>query len=172
MGSTQSYSFLVFGDWGQVDASGANSSQVKLMSLMASSGARFAVTTGDNGQPDGGQNNFGDLVQTGPSISAIFGPSFWRVPGPSLPLFIAIGKYDGIDSVDASHPQLLTWPQDRAVSTSGGHFAKDTYCCLDGTISRAYSSAWYAFDAGPARFYVLQAAWQESECRDSNRIQG
>lgn len=160
-GSNQTYSFLVFGDWGQVDANGTNTYQANLMSLMATSGARFAVTTGDNGQPDGGQNNFGDLVRTGPYISAIFGPSFWKVPGSSLPLFIALGNH-GIYSTDAYQPQLLTWPQDRAVSMSGGRFIKETYCCLDGTTSRAYPSAWYAFDAGPARFYVLQAAWQET----------
>src|ERR1041385_2753255 len=77
-GNTQSFSFIVFGDWGQVDASGANTYQANLMSLMASSGARFAVTTGDNGYPDGSQKNFGDLLQAGQDISAIFGPSFWK----------------------------------------------------------------------------------------------
>jgi hypothetical protein len=32
---------------------------------------------------------------------------------------------------------------------------------LDGTTSKSYPSAWYAFDAGPARFYILNAAWDE-----------
>src|SRR5215213_1492137 len=42
-GSTESYSFDVIGDWGMVDASGQNSYQAKLMSLIASSGARFVI---------------------------------------------------------------------------------------------------------------------------------
>src|SRR5690242_908601 len=46
-GANQSFSFVVFGDWGQVDSTGANPSQANLMSLIASSGARFAITTGD-----------------------------------------------------------------------------------------------------------------------------
>src|SRR5512138_1504819 len=160
-GKTDSFSFIVFGDWGQVDASGANPSQAALMSLMASSGSRFAVTTGDNGYPAGSQANFGDLIQTGSNISAIFGPSFWKVPGASLPIFVSQGNH-GFNSSDASHPALTTWPQDRAASTSGGRYIKETYCCLNGTTSASYPSMWYAFDAGPARFYVLHTAWSDS----------
>jgi fibronectin type III domain protein/calcineurin-like phosphoesterase family protein len=160
-GANQSFSFVVFGDWGQVDSAGTNSSQANLMSLMASSGARFALTTGDNGYPSGTQANFGDLIQTGSNISAIFGPSFWKVPGPSLPLFPSAGNH-GLNSSDINHPALLTWPQDRAVSTSNGRYVKDTYCCLNGTSSTSLPSAWYAFDAGPARFYVLHTAWTDT----------
>src|SRR5690349_9604858 len=160
-GANQSFSFVVFGDWGEVDSAGANPSQARLMSLMASSGARFAVTTGDNGYPSGSQANYGDLIQTGASLSAIFGPSFWKVPGASMPIFLALGNH-GLNSSDTNHPALLTWPEDRAVSTSKGHFSKDTYCCLNGTTSASYATAWYAFDAGPARFYVLNAAWSDS----------
>jgi len=159
-GATQSYSFVVIGDWGEVDSSGTNSYQANLMSLIASSGARFVVTTGDNGYPDGNQKNFGDLIQTGLNISAIFGPSFWKVPGASLPIFPTLGDH-GFSSPDTNHPQLITWPQDRAVSTSAGRYVKETYCCLDSTTSAVYPSAWYAFDAGPARFYILNAAWDE-----------
>ena len=50
------------------------------MSLIATSGARFAVTTGDTAYPSGSQTTFGDLIQSGLNISAIFGPSFWKVP--------------------------------------------------------------------------------------------
>ena len=159
-GGNQSFSFIVFGDWGQVDASGANPYQATLMSLIASSGARFVVTTGDNGYPDGNQKNLGDLIQTGQDISAVFGPAFWKVPGSSLPIFPILGNH-GFYSPDASHPALITWPEDRAVSLSGGRYTKETYCCVDGTISQTYPSAWYAFDAGSVRFYLLQAAWDE-----------
>ena len=38
----------------------------------------------------------------------------------------------------------------------------DTYCCLERDELGAYPSAWYAFDAGVARFYVLDAAWSSS----------
>ncbi len=159
-GSPDSYSFIVFGDWGMVDATGTNTYQATLMSLMAQTNARFAVTTGDNGYPSGNQKNFGDLIQTGLNISAIFGPSFWKVPGASLPIFPIMGNH-GISSPDTNHPYLLTWPQDRAVAMSGGRYSKETYCCLNGSNSAAYPSAWYAFDAGGARFYLLQTAWDE-----------
>src|SRR5215217_7018155 len=161
MGATGSFSFAVFGDWGYVDASGTNPSQANIMSLIASSGARFAVTTGDNGYPSGSQKNFGDLIQTGANISAIFGPSFWKVPGASMSIFPSMGNH-GLNSSDTNHPALLTWPEDRAVSTSNGRYAKETYCCLNGTSSASYATAWYAFDAGPARFYVLNTAWSDS----------
>ncbi|HEY9529470.1 MAG TPA: DNRLRE domain-containing protein, partial [Anaerolineales bacterium] len=161
MGSTQSFSFAVFGDWGYVDSSGTNPYQAHVMSLIASSGARFAVTTGDNGYPSGSQKNYGDLFQTGADTSAIFGPSFWTVPGRSMPIFLSLGNH-GLSSSDTNHPALITWPQDRAVSMSGGRYTKDVYCCLNGTTSASYPSAWYAFDAGPARFYILNTAWTDS----------
>ncbi|HEU4743934.1 MAG TPA: DNRLRE domain-containing protein, partial [Anaerolineales bacterium] len=161
MGASQSFSFAVFGDWGYVDSSGTNRYQANVMSLIASSGARFAVTTGDNGYPSGSQKNYGDLFQTGADTSAVFGPSFWAVPGRSMPIFLSTGNH-GLSSSDINHPALLTWPQDRAVAMSGGRYTKDVYCCLNGTNSASYPSTWYAFDAGPARFYVLKTAWAES----------
>lgn len=166
-GGTQAFTFVVFGDWGYVDSSGTNSYQASLMSLIASSGARFAVTTGDNGYPSGSQANFGDLIQVGANLSAIFGPSFWKGPGASIPIFPIMGNH-GYTSSDSSHPYLITWPQDRAASTSGGRYLRETYCCLNGTNSGSYPSAWYAFDAGRARFYVLHAAWADSNVGTAN----
>jgi calcineurin-like phosphoesterase family protein len=160
-GSNQAYSFVVFGDWGYVGTAGTNPYQASLMSLIAASGARFAVTTGDNGYPSGSQSNFGDLIQTGSNLSAIFGPLFWKVPGASIPIFPASGNH-GLSNSDAVHPLLLNFPQDRAVATSGGRYIKETYCCLNGTTSANYPSAWYAFDAGPVRIYILNAAWSDS----------
>src|SRR5215213_2033924 len=170
VGANQSFSFVVIGDWGYVDSSGTNPAQANLMSLIASSGARFVVTTGDNGYPDGNQKNLGDLIQKGLSISAVFGPSFWKVPGASMPIFPLVGNH-GFSSPDTNHPHIITWPQDRAVSTSGGRYTKETYCCLDGTISKSYPSAWYAFDAGPARFYVLETAWDEANVGTASEYQ-
>ncbi len=69
------------------------------------------------------------------------------------------------------HPSLLTWPQDRAVSLSRGRYIKETYCCLNGTTSKSYPSAWYAFDAGPARFYLLNAAWDEANVGTGSEYQ-
>ena len=57
------------------------------MSQIAQSGARFAVTTGDNAYDVGSQKDYGDLYQVGSATSAVFGPNFWKVPGASLPLF-------------------------------------------------------------------------------------
>jgi hypothetical protein len=167
MGATQSFSFAVFGDWGYVSSSGTNSHQANVMSQLAASGARFALTTGDNGYPSGNQKNYGDLVQTGADTSAIFGPSFWKVPGSSMPIFLSLGNH-GLSSSDANHPHLVTWPQDRAVSMSGGRYTKDTYCCLNGTNSVSLPSAWYAFDAGSARFYILDTAWTDNNVGTAN----
>ena len=152
-GSSTPFSFAVFGDWGEVDANGANPDQANVMARIAESGVQFALTTGDTGYPGGTQTTYGDLQQTGADTSAIFGPSFWTVAGDSIPLFNATGNH-GFNSVG-----LLNWPQDRAVSSSAGRYQMETYCCTNGTSSASYPSAWYAFDAGPARFYVLEAAW-------------
>jgi hypothetical protein len=57
---------------------------------------------------------------------------------------------------------LINWPERRAANSSGGRYRMDTYCCVNGTSSNAYPSAWYAFDAGPARFYVLDATWSNA----------
>ncbi len=160
-GSAQPYSFAVFGDWGYVGSTGANPYQARLMSLIANSGARFAITVGDNAYPAGNQTNYGDLVQVGSNMSAVFGPQFWKVAGSSMPIFPASGNH-GMSAPDALHPMLLNFPQTRAVALSGGRYIKQTYCCLDGTTSASYPSAWYAFDAGLARMYVLDVSWSET----------
>jgi hypothetical protein len=117
------------------------------------------LTTGDNGYPSGSQTNYGDLQQKGADTSAIFGPSFWAVPGSSVPIFTAVGNH-GLSGT--THSDITNFPQDVAVSSSGGRYQNDTYCCVNGTSSSNYGSEWYAFDAGLARFYVLDAAWGDS----------
>ena len=150
---TEPFSFAVFGDWGQANSGSANPGQEAVLARLARSAARFAVGTGDVANPSGSQSNYGDLHQTGSSVSGVFGPRFWAVPGRSLPYFPASGNHN------PNGVFLVNWPQPRAVATSGGRYRLDTYCCLNGTRSADYASAWYAFDAGGARFYVLQTAW-------------
>jgi fibronectin type 3 domain-containing protein len=157
VGDTSGFSFDVLGDWGQVDpTTGVNTDQANLMTQIAASGARFLVTVGDNGYPNGSQINYGDLQQTGGDTSAIFGPSMWTVPGSGIPIFTAAGNH-GLSGV--KHTDITTWTQNMAVSSSGGRYQNDVYCCVNGSTSSNYGSEWYAFDAGNVRFYVLDAAW-------------
>ena len=76
-GGTAPFSFAVLGDWGAVDSNGKNPDQAAVLHQIAQSSARFAVTTGDTGYPSGSQRNYGDLVQSGPDTSGVFGPEFW-----------------------------------------------------------------------------------------------
>ena len=180
-GSTQPFSFAVIGDWGQVDQNGQNPSEAAVMSQIAQSGVRFAISTGDNVYNNGSQEDYGDLHQTfipanpgNPSavppipptpqtgMSAAFGPSFWTVPGSSIPMFAGIGNH-GLYRNDTIHPQLQNWPQDDAVASSGGRYQIDAYPSTKyGTTAVNLPSLWYAFDAGNARFYVLETAWPDN----------
>lgn len=161
--TSEPFSFAVFGDWGQTDSTGANPDQANLLQQVARSGARFAVTVGDNGYNSASETNYGDLNQVGADVSDIFGPQFWTVPGRSLPLFAASGNH-GISNTTTStrSTEQLVWNEPTGVSTSGGRYQLDTYCCVNGTTSATYASSWYAFDAGPLRLYVLQADWANS----------
>ena len=157
-GSSEPFSFAVFGDWGAAGETegGADNRQAQLMSEIATSGVRFAVGTGDTAYPGGSQTNYGDLIQTGPNISAVFSPLGWTQAGSTIPMFNALGNH-GFNST-----HLGIWPASVATATSGGRYVMDTYCCANGTQSASYPSGWYAFDAGNARFYVLEAAWSSS----------
>ncbi|MDP9184513.1 MAG: metallophosphoesterase, partial [Actinomycetota bacterium] len=66
---------------------------------------------------------------------------------------------------------LVNWPQAHAVASSGGRYEMQTYCCLNGTNPASYPSSWYAFNAGPARFYVLEAAWNNGNVGSANLYQ-
>jgi Calcineurin-like phosphoesterase/Purple acid Phosphatase, N-terminal domain len=155
-GAATPFSFAVFGDWGLAPTASGNPAQAAVLSQMAKSGARFALTTGDTAYPSGSQTNYGDLVQTGANVSAVFGPAFWKVPGTSIPAFSSLGNH-GVTTTF-----LQNWPAPSAAAASGGRFVAETYCCKNGTTSASYPSAWYAFDVGNARFYVLDAAWADS----------
>jgi hypothetical protein len=149
------FSFAVFGDWGEAD-DGQNPDEARLMHQIATSPARFAVTVGDTAYESGSQTNYGDLVQTGEDVSTIFGKEFWTVAGSHIPLFNAQGNH-GLSST-----ALINWPQDVAVNASNGRYRMEQYCCPNNSDPATYPSAWYAFNAGGARFYVLEAAWGNS----------
>jgi Calcineurin-like phosphoesterase/RTX calcium-binding nonapeptide repeat (4 copies) len=157
-GSNKPFSFAVFGDWGLVGPHGRNAHQANVLKRIAQSGVRFAVTTGDvpystNQRGTSTDTQYGDLVYR---KSAVFGRSFWARPGRSVPLFVALGNHGRNESF------LRTWPQPRAVATSNGRYRMERYCCLNGTSAKHYPSAWYAFNAGKARLYVLDASWSNA----------
>ena len=161
-GASTPFSFAVLGDWGDTDANGNNPAQAAIMSSIAGSGVRFALGTGDTAYDSGTQSNYGDLNHTGYRLSSVFGPDFWTKPGASIPLFNAVGNHG------ASATYFNNWPQDRAVSTSVGKYAMETYCCLNGTTSGKSPSSWYAFDAGNTRIYMLTTSWSASNVGTSD----
>jgi len=160
-GSNASYSFAVFGDWGDTNQQGTNPYQAALDASIGQSGVRFALATGDTAYDSGSQLNYGDLNQTGFRVSSIFGPNFWARAGSKVPLFSVPGNHG------ANATFFTNWPQTQAVSTSSGSYQMDTYCCANGATSAKSPSAWYAFDEGNARFYVLTAAWSDSNVGNS-----
>jgi chitodextrinase len=156
--SSAPFSFAVFGDWGQAYADSANPDQANVLSQIAQSGARFAVMTGDTAYPSGDQKNYGDLQQKGTDVSGVFAPQFWSVPGRSVPVFNVTGNHGFTNG----NVQVVNWPEHNAATTSGGKYLMEPYSSINGSTARSYPSFWYAFDAGRARFYVLTAAWADS----------
>jgi Calcineurin-like phosphoesterase/Purple acid Phosphatase, N-terminal domain len=154
-GAPGSYSFAVLGDWGATNSSGTNPDQANLMAQIARSGASFILSAGDVGYPSGNQTNYGDLNQTGPNISDVFAPSFYAFVGDGIPMFGAPGNH-GFTSTF-----LNIWPEPTAPVLSGGTYQMSSYS-VPGTNTASYPAAWYAFSIGNARFYVLTAAWANS----------
>ncbi|MBK5331594.1 MAG: metallophosphoesterase [Ilumatobacteraceae bacterium] len=157
-GSTAAFSFAVFGDWGQAYAGGVNTDQANGLQQIANSGVRFAVMTGDTAYPSGNQTNYGDLQKAGTDESAVFGPAFWTVPGRSIPVFNVTGNHGFTNGA----VQVQNWPEGNAAASSGGKYAMESYPSINGSNPQSYPSMWYAFDAGPARFYALTTSWSDS----------
>lgn len=155
LSSSGSLTFDVLGDWGDNSIAGG-SNQRNVDALIARSGARFAVSTGDIAYPTGTPTNYGNLVATGAAVSQVFGPGYWKAPGASIPLFATTGNHG------RSTTFLQTWKQAATVAASGGRYAMESYSGIDGTAAASYPSAWYAFNAGGARFYVLEADWNDN----------
>ena len=155
MSATGSTTFDVFGDWGDTSIDGG-AGQANVDALIAASGAKFAVSTGDIAYANGTQTNYGNLVATGPATSEVFGPAFWTKPGASTPLFSTTGNHG------RSTTYLQNWKQPATVAASNGVYAMQTYSGIDGTTSASYPSNWYAFSTAGARFYLLTADWADN----------
>lgn len=149
------FTFDVLGDWGD-NSVAAGQNQKNVDALIAASGAQFAVSTGDIAYDSGTQTNYGNLVATGSAVSEVFGPAYWKVPGAEIPLFASTGNHG------RSTTFLQNWKQPATVAGSGGRYAMDTYSGIDATTAASYPSVWYAFNAGGARFYVLDADWNDN----------
>jgi hypothetical protein len=155
LSTSGTFTFDVLGDWGD-DSIAGGLNQKNIDALIARSGARFAVSTGDIAYETGSQNNYGNLVATGPRVSEVFGPEYWKAPGASIPLFATTGNHG------RSTTFLQNWKQAATVAASGGKYAMETYSGIDGTTAASYPSVWYAFNAGGARFYILEADWNDN----------
>jgi Calcineurin-like phosphoesterase/Purple acid Phosphatase, N-terminal domain len=149
VGDSTPYSFAVIGDWG-----GGTPDETNVLARIASSPASFLVTVGDNAYISGNQTDYGDLTS-----GHVFGPAFWPELGGRIPTFASQGNHGF-----SLYPSLLqNWPEPRTVAASKGSDRRADYCCIS-TLTRKhhYANTRYAFDRGPARFYVLDGAWADS----------
>ncbi|HEX8078645.1 MAG TPA: fibronectin type III domain-containing protein [Jatrophihabitans sp.] len=155
MGHSGEFSFAVLGDWGDNSIAGGLN-QKNVDAQLAKSGVKFAVSTGDIAYQNGSQDNYGNLVATGPGVSQVFGADYWKAPGASIPLFATSGNH-GRNAIF-----LSTWKQAATVAASNGKYVMETYSGIDDTNPASYPSVWYAFNSGGARFYILNADWSSS----------
>jgi chitodextrinase len=144
-----SFSFAVLGDWGAGGTGEAN-----VLRRIGASPASFVVTTGDNVYNSGTDSEYGDLTQ-----GNVFQPQYLPAVG-SRPFFAAEGNH----GFSTNLPYLQNFPAPTAAQTSGGRYRQESYCCIS-TLSgtHTYPSSWYAFNWGSARFYVLEAAWADTQ---------
>ena len=142
-----SYSFAVLGDYGAGTTGEAN-----VMSQIGKSPASFVVTVGDNVYNSGTNAEYGDL-----SGGNLFPKQYLPALG-SRPIFAAEGNHGFTQNL----PYLQNFSALTAAQASGGRFTQESYCCT-ATISGShnYPSAWYAFNWGSVRYYVLDAAFAD-----------
>jgi chitodextrinase len=160
-GSGTPFSFAVLGDWGDTTNGGVNdgttnAGQAGVDAQLAASGVRFAISTGDVAYQGGTQTNYGDLNQAGPNVSGVFGPSYWAVPGQRIPLHGVTGNHG------RSATFLNVWPQAASVTGADGVYTMWPYPSFDGITPASYPTSYYAFSTGGVRFYLLDAAWGDS----------
>ncbi len=150
--------FDVLDDWGDTTSSGVNTgsvnaNQAAVNAAVNTSGAQFLISIGDTGYQDGSQTNYGDLRQTGPYISGVFGPSYWAAPGQHIPVFQGNGDHGENKTV------LDVWPEPATALASGGKDSMVSDPSVDGTTAGSYPASYFAFSTGGVRFYLLDAAW-------------
>ena len=149
-GDTTPFTFAVLGDFGF-----GTPGESQVLAEVAGSDAQFVVTVGDNEQTEGGQSDYGDVAS-----GNVFPLRYFPTVGINKPVYPAIGNHDLDSRSNGGLPYLQNFPQDAVVASSGGRLRQETYCCTASSPEpKRLTSAWYAFDWGPARFYVLQAAW-------------
>jgi Calcineurin-like phosphoesterase/Bacterial Ig domain len=142
-----SYSFAVLGDYGAGTTFEAN-----VMSQIAVSPAKFVVTVGDNVYNSGTDTEYGDLSQGN------FFPKQYLPMLGSRAIFAAEGNHGFTQNL----PYLQNLSALTAAQASGGKFVQESYCCISTLSSPTnYPSAWYAFDWGSVRYYVLDGAWAD-----------
>ena len=158
---TAPLTFDVLGDWGDNTNNGDttasyNANQGAIDAEVASSGAQFTISTGDVAYPGGTQADYGDLNQTGAQISEVYGPSYWAVPGESIPYYAVSGNH-GLNSTF-----ITDWPEGSTTAASGGVYQMLPYPSVDGANAASYPTSYYAFSSGGVRFYMLDAAWGDA----------
>ena len=151
---TEPFSFAVFGDWGQ-----ANSRQRQpgpgepCWPSWPRATPASPSAPGTSPTPPAASPTTATSTSTGSSVSGVFGPRFWAGPGKSLPL---------LPGGRQPHPEQHL-PAQLAPAPGRGHLGRPLparhLLLPERHPSKDYASAWYAFDAGGARFYVLQTAW-------------
>ncbi|WP_179199865.1 metallophosphoesterase [Streptomyces sp. NRRL B-24572] len=163
----------MLGDWGDTTSNGVNSGavnedQANVLSRLAASGARFALSTGDVAYPSGSPTNYGDLQQSGVNISGVFAPEYYAAPGQKLPMFSTNGNHGRTATL------LLTWPQPAVTAASNGVYSQVGYPSFFGSTPATYPTTYYAFSSGGVRFYMLDASWSDTNTgtADGNNCEG
>ena len=167
---TQAFSFAVFGDWGQVDANGNNPDQANLLAQLATSGARFAVTTRRQRlpvrQPDELRrppaDRCGDQRDLRPALLA--GARAARSRCSS-----AAGNH-GSERHGPRAAPTGNWPQDVAVASSGGTVLHDSTAVSTAPRRRTTRAPGTRSTPAPPRFYVLTPAWGDTQRRHRQRL--
>ena len=147
-------SFAVIGDWGQTGATGPaylNQAQANVIASLARSGVAFSVSTGDIGYPNGSQSNYGDLTHTGPNVSGVFGPSYWPVAGPTIPMYPVPGNHGFTTTF------TTLWPSTSVAAGSNGKAANGSHTVNGSTVTAP--DYWFAYNVNGWRIYNLTAAW-------------
>ena len=86
----------------------------------------------------------------------MFGPSYWAIPGESIPYFAISGNH-GLNSTFISN-----WPESATAAAAGGEYGMYPYPSIDGANAASYPTSYYAFSTGGVRFYMLDAAWGDT----------